>query len=347
MKEINMLRKNIITGMACLLLFCAINCTGTQESLIVEDGWLASLDKGKEIAKKKNKDIIIDFTGSDWCGWCIKLHEEVFSTDQWKEEAPKKYVMVALDFPRDKKLSEKEKEANDKLMKLFGVEGFPTIFLVDSDGKPYARTGYQKGGPENYLEHLSELSKQKETRDKMMAEIKKSSKAQRPKLLDELIGKFKEWGVDAAYVEAKEEIVSMDSDNENELKLKYSIELTYYYHTIGEQDKSESHLKEVEKLSADEAADVKIDFKIEEIELKYLQRQEPDCEGAKKALSELIKDNPKGKAAQEVYFSIAGINYRLKDTEACIKDLENALNAAPDSERAEQIKDILKNQFNK
>ncbi|MBI4835140.1 MAG: thioredoxin family protein [Planctomycetes bacterium] len=337
-----MVKKSVIGGIIAALLICV-----TQSALFAGDGWLTSFDKGKEIAKKEKKDIIVDFTGSDWCGWCIQLHEEVFSTDKWKKEGSKKYVMVSLDFPRNKQMPEDEKKANDKLMKLFGVEGFPTIFLVDSDGKPYAKTGYQKGGPENYLKHLGELSKQKETRDNIMSEIKKAEKEESLKLLDELIGKLKEWGVDGAYVETKEEIVGLDSDNKNGMKLKYSVELTYYYRKAGEPDKSNAYLNEVEKLSEGEASSIKMDFKIEEIEAKYLQGQKPDFEGAKKALNELIKDNKKGKIAQKVYFEIAGIDYQLKNNEACIKDLENALNAAPDSELASQIKGILKEKFNK
>jgi thiol-disulfide isomerase/thioredoxin len=113
----------------------------------------------------EGKDLLIDFTGSDWCGWCIRLQKEVFALEAFKRVAPKKFVLVEIDFPQGKKLPVELQQQNERLQKEFGVEGFPTILLADPQGRPYARTGYHEGGVEGYLKHLEELQSGRLTRD--------------------------------------------------------------------------------------------------------------------------------------------------------------------------------------
>jgi thioredoxin-related protein len=121
--------------------------------------WETDLEVAKKRAKDENKEILADFTGSDWCGWCIKLKKEVFDQPEFKEYAKKHLVMLELDFPNQKKLPAKEVKQNAKLAEEFKVQGYPTILLMDAEGKEIARTGYQKGGPANYVEHLQGLLK--------------------------------------------------------------------------------------------------------------------------------------------------------------------------------------------
>ncbi|QJE98994.1 thioredoxin family protein [Luteolibacter luteus] len=121
--------------------------------------WETDFELAKQRAKAENKDILVDFTGSDWCGWCIKLKKEVFDKPEFQEYAAKKLIMVELDFPKRKELPAKEKEQNDKLAEKYDVQGFPTILLLNSKGREVNRTGYQEGGPEKYIEHLKKLLK--------------------------------------------------------------------------------------------------------------------------------------------------------------------------------------------
>ena len=127
-------------------------------SLTAADGWLTDLDEAKKVAAKGNKAILVDFTGSDWCGWCIRLREEVFDKPEFKE-ASKDFVLVELDFPRTKKLPEGQKEKNQALAKKFNVRGFPTILLMTAEGQPFAKTGYEQGGPVKYVASLREMLK--------------------------------------------------------------------------------------------------------------------------------------------------------------------------------------------
>jgi len=121
--------------------------------------WETDFEVAKKRAKDENKKILADFTGSDWCGWCIKLKKEVFDKPEFQEYAKKNLVMLEVDFPNKKKLPAKEKAQNDKLSVEFKVNGYPTILLMDATGKEVGRTGYQQGGPAKYVEHLKGLLK--------------------------------------------------------------------------------------------------------------------------------------------------------------------------------------------
>ena len=127
-------------------------------SLSAADAWLTDLDEGIKVAKAEKKAILVDFTGSDWCGWCIRLKKEVFDQKEFAA-ATKDFVLVELDYPQKKKQPAEEKAKNKALAEKFAIEGFPTIMLLDSEGVPFAQTGYQAGGPAKYLAHLAELLK--------------------------------------------------------------------------------------------------------------------------------------------------------------------------------------------
>ena len=123
--------------------------------------WVKDVAAAKKQAADEGKDLFINFTGSDWCGWCHKLDDEVFTHASFVDAATKEFVFLFLDFPRSDELKAQvvDKELNEKLQEAFRVAGFPTIILATADGKPYGRTGYQPGGPEAYLEHLVEMKK--------------------------------------------------------------------------------------------------------------------------------------------------------------------------------------------
>jgi len=115
--------------------------------LAQETAWLTKYEEAKELAKKENKLILADFTGSDWCGWCIKLKEEVFSKPEFATWAKDKVVLLELDFPRKTELPAELKEQNEKLRKEHGVQGYPTVLLLDAEGKKVGEMGYEEGGP--------------------------------------------------------------------------------------------------------------------------------------------------------------------------------------------------------
>lgn len=124
-----------------------------------EAAWLIDFEEAKKQAAEKNLPILADFSGSDWCGWCIKLDKEVFSKDEFKAYAKENLILFLADFPSRKKLPADVKAQNDKLAKEYGIRGYPTVLLLDAKGKVLERTGYQKGGAAAYVEHIKGLLK--------------------------------------------------------------------------------------------------------------------------------------------------------------------------------------------
>jgi len=140
------------------------------------DGWTADYDAAKKQAVSEKKDLLLDFTGSDWCSWCIKLDKEVFQQDAFKTGVKGKLVLVELDFPKDKsKLSDATQAQNEKLRGDLKIKGYPSIVLCDASGKPYAQTGYQKDGPEKYVTLLTSLMEVRAKRDAAFAAAAKAS----------------------------------------------------------------------------------------------------------------------------------------------------------------------------
>jgi protein disulfide-isomerase len=115
-------------------------------SLTAAEGWLTDLDEGLKVAKAEKKAVLVDFTGSDWCGWCIRLKKEVFDQKEFAA-VTKDFVLVELDYPRRKSRAPRRRPRTRSGPKKFAIEGYPTIMLLNADGEPFAQTGYQAGGP--------------------------------------------------------------------------------------------------------------------------------------------------------------------------------------------------------
>jgi thioredoxin-related protein len=106
-------------------------------------------------ARSENKKVLLDFTGSDWCGWCKKFDRDVLSTDKFAGYAKSKLVLVKLDYPRHKEQDAALKQSNEQLSKRFGVDGFPTFVLLNSADRELGRqVGYLKGGPDAFIAEL-------------------------------------------------------------------------------------------------------------------------------------------------------------------------------------------------
>jgi thioredoxin-related protein len=98
--------------------------------------WTMDFAAAKKIAAEKNLPLLLNFTGSDWCGWCKLMDESVFAKEAWQDYAGENALLVTLDFPRDKSIvPEKYIERNDKLKDQFEVRGYPTYVILDSDGE--------------------------------------------------------------------------------------------------------------------------------------------------------------------------------------------------------------------
>ena len=125
-----------------------------------EAQWLTNYDKAINLARTEDKIVLIDFTGSDWCGWCMMMKEETLNTPQFKHYARENLILLEVDFPHNKVQTEQEKQQNQKLVQQFQIKGYPAFVLLDKDGKELGRqTGYLEGGPVAFISKLNTFHK--------------------------------------------------------------------------------------------------------------------------------------------------------------------------------------------
>jgi thioredoxin-related protein len=121
--------------------------------------WYTDVKEAIKVSNKEKKPLLLFFTGSDWCGWCIRLQKEVLTTPEFSKWAKESVVLVELDFPRRTAQPEAVKAQNNELQQVFGIQGFPTIYFANAktnkEGKinfeGLGSTGYVAGGPSAWI----------------------------------------------------------------------------------------------------------------------------------------------------------------------------------------------------
>lgn len=128
------------------LFFVSITSQGQEELT-----WQTDLNKAIEISNLESKPLFLFFTGSDWCGWCIRLQKEVFKTPEFIAWAKDNVVLVELDYPRNKTLSPEIKKQNSELQQFFAVRGYPTVWFAKPTGIVDGKQGFEQLGSTGYL----------------------------------------------------------------------------------------------------------------------------------------------------------------------------------------------------
>ena len=270
------------------------------------DGWITNMDDAMAQAKAEDKVILMDFTGSDWCGWCIKLDNEVFSQSLFKEYAAENLVLVELDFPRNVELSEEQKKHNDAWRDKIGIQGYPTIILADHAGEEFARTGYRPDGPAPYVDYLSGLVKGKSIRDAALAAAAKVDGIARAKMLD--------WALSIEGITVPntmalwEEIITLDSEDLAGLRTVYQ----------------------------DKLNDMKVDEAMMDVQA-LVYRPDPDVDAAFAKLEEVMRDLPMSptKAGELVGFRVMMLAQAGR-TEEAIEAVEKFLALEDAADEAKQ-----------
>ncbi|MBI4747363.1 MAG: thioredoxin family protein [Acidobacteria bacterium] len=124
---------------------------------VSEAVWMTNYQTAMAQAKQENKMLLMDFTGSDWCSWCIKLDKEIFSTNEFKSYASKNLVLLKLDFPKSKRLPVDEIRQNQLLAQTYQIQGYPTIIVLNSSGAKVGTLGYMRGGPSEFIASLDKI----------------------------------------------------------------------------------------------------------------------------------------------------------------------------------------------
>ena len=141
--------KRLMLAAVATLLFAALPLGAAE--------WTTDYNSALQTAKAQKRAVLINFTGSDWCGWCIRLKKEVFDTAEFSQFAGSRLVLVEVDFPQNKRQSGSQQRANQELQQKYRVTGYPTLFLVDGNGKILQKLGYMPGGPKAFIGELSKF----------------------------------------------------------------------------------------------------------------------------------------------------------------------------------------------
>jgi len=144
------------------LLTCLLLATATS-AVAAEAEWLTDVHAALDKAAAEHKYVMLDFTGSDWCGWCKKLKAEVFDQPDFIAFAKENLVLVEVDFPRAKPISAEQREANNALARTYKIQGYPTIIVIDSMSQKVGETGYKPGGPNAFIAELEKIPGMKHT----------------------------------------------------------------------------------------------------------------------------------------------------------------------------------------
>jgi len=139
--------------LACLSLILLFGSARVQAG-----GWLTDFEEAKKEAAKRDLPILVSFSGSDWCHWCVKLEDEVLSKPEFKKYANDNFILFLADFPKNKKQDAKIKAQNRALAKKYKFGGFPTLMVLDKNGRQVdQKSGYMEGGLEAYLNWLKKV----------------------------------------------------------------------------------------------------------------------------------------------------------------------------------------------
>jgi protein disulfide-isomerase len=155
-----LLELNDVKPHRLLLGLAAAICLSASDLALADSSWETDLKKAQESAKTQKKLLFIDFTGSDWCGYCVRLDRDILSRPQFQEYASKNLVLMEVDFPRRKEQSHEIKMQNQRLARQYDIQGFPTIVVLDGEGQTVWRyDGYFSDGPEAFIAALEKLRK--------------------------------------------------------------------------------------------------------------------------------------------------------------------------------------------
>ena len=152
-----------------ILVIAFLTLTSMSMQAQEELTWHTDMSKATDISIKENKPMFLFFTGSDWCGWCIRLQKEVFKTPEFIKWAKDNVVLVELDFPRKNNQSEEVKMQNAQLQQQLQVRGYPTVWFVSAAKTADAKvnlnalgsSGYVAGGPKVWIDGANQIIQKK------------------------------------------------------------------------------------------------------------------------------------------------------------------------------------------
>ena len=156
----------VINNMKNILLICTLFFSSLNLYSQDNNGWLINFEEAAKLSIKSGKPILANFTGSDWCGWCIRLNREVFVTPEFKDWASENVILLELDYPRRQQQTDEIKKQNRELQQFFQVRGYPTLHMFNvgiAEGKTQitalGKMSYLPGGPTPWIANANNYLK--------------------------------------------------------------------------------------------------------------------------------------------------------------------------------------------
>ncbi|MGC4071306.1 MAG: thioredoxin family protein [Nibricoccus sp.] len=148
----------IFLGLLLSLTFAAVGAADEKTANApASAAWLTGADIAFQRSAELRRPVLINFTGSDWCVWCHRVRDEIFVQKHFLDYAANNLVLLEVDFPRGKKLPAELEKQNDALKEKYAVTGYPTLLLLDANGKELGRLGYMQGGAKTFVRELKHL----------------------------------------------------------------------------------------------------------------------------------------------------------------------------------------------
>ena len=276
--------------------------------------WTTGFVEARSEASSTDKDLLLLFTGSDWCPPCIVLEDEVLAKPDFAEATAGAFVPVLLDFPNGKPQPDATRRQNGMLHSQYKIRGFPTILLTDARGMAYAEVDFTADlvseGPVAYAAHLMQLRQIRRVRDAAFAEAEAATGLDRARALDRgLAAVGPEMAADF-YGNVLADVVALDPDNEAGLKAKYERLLN--------QKNVEQELKTV----------------FEHIQAGQPRRALDDVGGM------IERYQPQGEMLQTLEMVRAQIHFMLQEPDEGRTAFERSIAAAPDSPAVPEIREM-------
>jgi hypothetical protein len=317
--------------------------------LHAQDGWTQDFAAAKATAVREHKDLLVVFTGSDWCQPCKRLEQEVFRSPEFLQAVPRDFVLVRLDFPRDESLIAAEvKRQNGTLQEQWQVHDYPEVFLADAVGKPYAACGYDKGGPGSWLAELTRLQAVHGARDARLRDAADKQGLERARALDLALGPIDPGILAVFYLAEVEELLRLAKDDKaltrkytevRDRKLLNEIQAAYHeYARDRDGEGAIRAMREFQTKYADRPAAWQKAAMLEmDATFNHLGSTR-DWDGAIRAMDDFAvrwKDRPP--LLQKALADKAMALLMKRERDECVKLLEAARAADPDSEFAGQL----------
>lgn len=312
MKEPHRIPSIVFLNLALLFVFLSPSSLPAQTTPIIDSPkrWITNFKDAKESAAAEKKDLAILFTASDWLDLAQTFDQEILNQEKFLKSASEHYTLLRLDFPKDTTTQSKQTAAqNQLLMQAYRIQGFPTLILTDSLGRPYAITGYHDGGLDSWMQEFNQLRKTREKRDRLFNEAKKATGVERAKLLVQAVPELPGNIAARFYRNLINEIIKLDPENQTGRVGQYKLLIA-----------DVRYVDQMQKLAIAGA-----DTKMLELSDQYLKQAK--LEGA---------------SLQSVLFHKIGIYTRQGKKDEVVKLLQEIITADPDSRYGKQAEHQLK-----